>query len=94
MKKNNATASVDAGKFVEEAIVGFVRIAKHITDCRTILELGKVANPSLILERPRLNVAGLTRVLNNYGVSLAIKQHGNAAEKSRRGRITVTLQNF
>ena len=66
----------------------------HIADRRTILELGKVANASLILEKTGLNVAGFTRVLDNYGVRHTIKQHGNAAKESRRGQIAVTLGDF
>ena len=92
--KNEETAAVDAGKSVEEAIVSFAREAMHIADRRTILQLGKVTNALLILEKTGLNVAGFTRVLDNYGVRHTIKQHGNAAKESRRGQIAVTLQDF
>ena len=46
------------------------------------------------MERPGLDMARLTRMLDNYGVRHTIEQHGNAVKTSRRAQIAVTLENL
>jgi phage-Barnase-EndoU-ColicinE5/D-RelE like nuclease3 len=92
--QNQETAAFDAEKPVAQTIVDFAQEAMRIADRRTILALGKVTNASLILEKTGLNVAGFTRVLDNYGVRHTLKQHGNQTHEAKRGQIAVTLEDF
>ncbi len=65
-----------------------------IADRRVLLSLGRVENAALILEKTGLNVAGFTRILDNYGVRHTIKQHGDPVKEAQRGQIAVTIEDF
>ena len=75
-------------------ITKFAREAMHIADRRTVTIIGKVDNAGLILEKTGIDVAGFTRILDNYGVRHTIKQHGDPAKESRRGQVAVVLNDF
>jgi hypothetical protein len=77
-----------------DEIVLFARTALGIADRQVVLSLGRVENAAFILEKTGLNVAGFTRILDNYGVRHTVKQHGNQAQETRRGQIAVTLEDF
>lgn len=88
------TTTLGAEKPAAQAVYDFAQEAMQIADRRTILALGKVTNAPLILEKTGLNVAGFTRVLDNYGVRHTIKQHGNWTKETKRGQIAVMLEDF
>ena len=75
-------------------ITKFASEAMHIADRRTVTIIGKVGNAELILEKTGMDVAGFTRVLDNYGVRHTIKQHGDQVKESRRGQVAVVLNDF
>lgn len=77
-----------------EQIVRFAREALGIADRQMVLSLGRVENATLILEHAGLNVAGFTRILDNYGVRHTLKQHGDPDQEAKRGQIAVTLDDF
>ena len=82
----SAPSSAEVQRFALESL--------GIADRRLLLSLGRVENAALILEKTGLNVAGFTRVLDNYGVRHTIKQHGDAVKEARRGQIAVTVEDF
>jgi hypothetical protein len=67
-------------------IIEFVRQAMVISDRRTALALGVVINAELIQQKTGFNVAGYTRLLDNYGVRHTLNNHGNVDRELRGGR--------
>ena len=49
---------------------------------------------ALILAQTKFNLAGYTRVLDNYGVRHTMKQHSDTARELKRGQLAVTLEDF
>ena len=66
----------------------------RIADRQTLLIIGLVDNVALILAQTKFNLAGYTRVLDNYGVRHTMKQHSDTARELKRGQLAVTLEDF
>ncbi len=75
-------------------IIEFVRQAMAISDRRTVLALGAVENAGLIQQKTGFNVAGYSRLLDNYGVRHTLSSHGNAKRELLRGQIAVAVEDF
>ena len=69
-------------------ITKFASEAMHIADRRTVTIIGKVGNAELILEKTGMDVAGFTRVLDNYGCATP---SSNTATKSRKADVDRSL---
>ena len=77
-----------------EEIIRFAAEAMRIADRQTLLVIGPVVNVALIQAQTGFNLAGFTRVLDNYGVRHTMKQHGDPVREFKRGQLAVTLEDF
>jgi hypothetical protein len=77
-----------------EEIIRFAAEAMRIADRQTLLVIGPVDNVALILAQTKFNLAGYTRVLDNYGARHTMKQHSDPVRELKRGQLAVTLEDF
>ena len=87
-------AIISVGALNFEKITRFATEALRVADRRTLLVIGPVENVAQIFAQTGFNLAGFTRVLDNYGVRHTMKQHGDSARELKRGQLAVTLEDF
>jgi phage-Barnase-EndoU-ColicinE5/D-RelE like nuclease3 len=95
MKTANTFVNLQtASALSAEKITQFAAEAMRIADRQTLLVIGPVVNVALIQAQTKFNLAGYTRVLDNYGVRHTMKQHSDPGRELKRGQLAVTLEDF
>ena len=95
MKTANTFANPqNASALLSEKITQFAGEAMRIADRQTVLVIGQVVNVALIQAQTGFNLAGFTRVLDNYGVRHTMKQHSDPVRELKRGQLAVTFEDF